>query len=188
MTTERKTSRHLLIVVAALVLALVAPAAAQSTVPRVVQPGETIEVGTEPLVLDLVTLRNADTFNPVTELRHYQDDNPTKQIVQVIGVPKDDYFTVNTHTLNGKYGRYFAFSKEDGLIQRNSIRFISAPTATVTQSETVATVTETTAETPAETPPATTTTTAVPTQAPLPGLIAIAALGICGLLAAAGRR
>ncbi len=183
MTYERMKSWYPLVFLAVLALALVAaPAAAQGTGPRVVQPGDTIEVGSEPLVLDLINLRNADTFNPVTELRQYRDDDPTKQIVQVIGVPNDAYFTISARTISGKYGRYFAFSDKDGLIERNNIIFAPAPTATVTQPETAATVTET----PAETPP--TTTTTAPTQAPLPGLIVIAAIGICGLLAAAQKR
>ncbi len=183
MTYERITSRYLLVFVAVLALALVAPAAAQGTGPRVVQPGETIEVGSEPLVLDLINLRSSDTFNPVTELRQYRDDDPTKQIVQVIGVPNDDYFTINAHTLNGKYGRYFAFSDKDGLIDRNSIIFAPAPAATATVPTGIST---TATETPAETLPATTTT--VPTQAPIPGLIAIAAIGICGLLVTARKQ
>ena len=183
MTYESITSRHLILILVVLALALAAPAAAQGTGPRVVQPGETIEVGSEPLVLDLVNLRSADTFNAVTELRHYRDDNPKKQIVRVIGVPNDGYFTINARTLDGKYGRYFAFSKEDGLMQQSSIIFAPAPEVTATVTETAATVTET----PTETQPPH-ETTAMPTRAPLPGLIVVAALGICGLIVAAGRR
>ena len=185
MIYKRMASRYLLVLLALLALILVAPAAAQGTSPQEVQPGDTIEVGGEPLVLDLIDLRNADTFNPITELRHYRDDDPTKQIVRVIGVPNDDRFTINTHTLNGKYGRYFAFSAKDGLIQQHSIVFTPAPGVTATESaETSATATETPTET--GTPP--TTTTTAPTQAPLPGLIAIAALGIYGLLMRTARR
>jgi len=185
MIYKRMTSRYLLVPLALLALILVAPAAAQGTSPQEVQPGDTIEVGSEPLVLDLVDLRNADTFNPITELRHYRDDDPTKQIIRVIGVPNDDRFTINTHTLNGKYGRYFAYSSKDGLIQQHSIVFTPAPGVTATESTgTPATATQTPTET--GTPPATTTT--APTQAPLPGLIAIAALGICGLFLGTRRR
>lgn len=181
MTRERVTSRYLLVILAVLALALVAPAAAQETTPRVVQPGETIEVGSEPLVLDLINLRDQDTFNPVTELRYYRDDDPNKQVVKVIGVPNDDYFKINVYTLDGKYGRYFAYSKADGLIEHNSIVFARAPIVTVTQTQTAATATQTPTETITDTATAT-------TQAPLPGLITIAALGICGLLAAAQKR
>lgn len=179
MIHERTTSRHLLVLLAALTLALAAPAAAQETGKLVVQPGETIAIGADQLVLDLINLRNQDTLNPITELRQYRDDDPRKQITRVIGVPNDDYFKINTYTLHRKYGRYFPYSAADGLIERNSITFVHASTPTPT--ETIVTVTET----PTETPPA--TTTATPTQAPLPGLIAIAALGICGLLGAKRR-
>ncbi len=186
MTCARMISRYLLVILAVLALALVAaPAAAQEIGPRVIQPGETIEVGSEPLVLDLINLRNADTFNPVTELRHYRDDDPTKQVVKVIGVPNDDRFTISAHTLNGQYGRYYAYSDKDGLLRQNNIIFTPVPTVTPKETETTATG----AETPAGTPvTATATTTAAPTQAPLQGLIAIAAIGICGLLAATGKR
>ncbi len=180
MTRERVTSRHLLVIFAVLALALVVPAAAQETIPRVVQPGETIEVGSEPLVLDLINLRDQDTFNPVTELRYYRDDDPNKQVVKVIGVPNDDRVTIGTQTLNGQYGRYYAYSDEDGLLQQNSIIFTPAPTATPTEA-TTATATQTPTETATDTATAT-------TQAPLPGLIAIAAIGICGLLAATQKR
>ncbi|MCM2464824.1 hypothetical protein [Methanoculleus oceani] len=180
MTCDKVISRYLLAIFVVLCLALVVPAAAQETGKLTVQPGETIEVGAEPIILDLINLRKADTFNPVTELRLYRDDDPLKQLVQVIGVPNDDFFKINVYTLKGKYGRYFAYSKQDGLIHENSIVFVHASTPTAT--ETVATATET----PAETPVATTATAT--TQAPLPGLIAIAALGICGLLAAAQKR
>jgi hypothetical protein len=186
MMYEGTVPRHLLIILTLLVLALVAPAAAQGAVTRAVQPGETIEVGTEPLILDLVNLRNQDTFNPVTELRHYQSDDTTKKIVRVVGVPNDGYFTINAHTLGGKYGRYFAFSSKDGLIQQHSITFAPAPTVTATESETTATVTTT--KTPAETTPETTTAAPTATRASLPGLIAIVAIGICGLFVAVLRR
>ena len=187
MVNERIAPWHLLIFVAALSLALVIPAAAQETVPKAIQPGETIEVGSDPLVLDLINLRNPDTFNPITELRRYKEDNPGKQIVRVIGVPNDGYFKISDQAINGKYGRYFAFSEKDGLIERNSIIFTPPPTVTPTEPAGAPT---TATETPIEvvTPPATTTaTTPTQTQAPLPGLIAIAAIGICGLFLAAGR-
>ncbi len=180
MTYEKAISRHLLVILAVLALALVAPAAAQETSKLAAQSGETIEVGAEPIILDLINLRNQDTLNPITELRKYRDDDPRKEVTQVLGVPNDDYYKINIHTLKGKYGQYFAYSKADGLIEHNSIVFAQAPTATATQTQTAATVTET----PTETSPATT----APTQAPLPGLIVIAALGICGLLAAAQKR
>ena len=144
---------------------LIVPAVAQEP-PAGGKPGETIEVGSEPLVLDLVNLRNADTLNPITELRHYREDNPTKQIIRTIGVPKDGYFTINAHTLNGKYGRYFAFSKQDGLIQHSSITFVPAPTETPTGPVETST---TAMETPTGTERAQETATANPTQAPLPG-------------------
>ncbi|WP_292365473.1 MULTISPECIES: hypothetical protein [unclassified Methanoculleus] len=180
MTDQKMASRYLLAALAVLTLVLVAPAAAQETGKLVVQPGQTIEVGAEPFVVDLINLRNQDTLNPITELRQYRDDDPRKQVIRVIGVPNDDYFKINTYTFHGKYGRYFPYSTADGLIEHNSILFVHAQTPTPT--ETVTTVTET----PTEAPPATATT--APTQAPLPGLIAIAALGICGLLAAAQKR
>ncbi len=183
MTRERVTSRYLFVILAVLALALAAPAAAQETTPRVVQPGETIEVGIEPLVLDLINLRDQDTFNPVTELRYYRDDDPNKQVVKVIGVPNDDRVTIGTQTLDGQYGRYYAYSDEDGLLHENSIIFTPAPTATPTE-----TTTATATQTPTETATNTATTTTTPTQAQLPGLIAIAAIGICGLLAAAQKR
>lgn len=180
MTDQKMASRYLFAALAVLTLVLVAPAAAQETGKLAAQPGQTIEVGAEPIILDLINLRNPDTLNPVTELRKYRDDDPRKEIVRVIGVPNDDYFKINVYTLDGKYGRYFPYSTADGLIEHNSIVFVHAQTPTPT--ETTATITET----PTETPPATATT--APTQAPLPGLIAIAALGICGLLAAAQKR
>jgi hypothetical protein len=180
MMYEKTTSRYLLVALAVLALALVVPAAAQETGKLAVQPGETIEVGAEPIILDLIDLRNQDTLNPITELRKYRDDDPRKEIILVLGVPNDGYYKINIHTLKGKYGRYFAYSQKDGLIEHSSIVFVQAATPTAT--ETVVTV----AETPTEAPPATTTT--APTQAPLPGLIAIAALGICGLFAAAQKR
>jgi hypothetical protein len=189
MIHKRMTSRHLSVILVLLALMLIAPAAAQGTAVRVVQPGETIEVGDEALVLDLSPLRNTTTYNPVTELRQYRDDDPAKQIVRVIGVPKDDYVTINTHTLDGRYGRYFAFSSKDGLIRQHSIIFAPAVAATTTgAAETPATATEAATETAGETGTAPGTATAAPTQAPLSGLIAIAAIGICGLLAGTGRR
>jgi len=167
-----------------LALALCVPAAAQETVTLTVQPDETIEVGSEPLVLDLFNLRNTTMVNPITELRHYQDDDPAKQIVWVIAVPTDDYFPISDYALGGTYGRYFPYSEKDGLIEEHSIVFAPAPAATGTlPTGTTATTAEAT-----ETPAATTATTPTTTQAPLPGLIAIAAIGICGLLAAAGRK
>jgi hypothetical protein len=180
MAYEKLAPRHLLVILVVLSLALVVPAAAQETGTRLVQPGETIEVGAEPIVLDLIGLRNASSFNAITELRKYQDDNPAKSIQRVIGVPKDSYFTINVYTFKGHYGRYFAYSREDGLIHESSIVFVHASTPTPTE-----TVTEVT-ETPTVT--ATATATPEPTQAPLPGVIAVAALGICGLLAAARKR
>lgn len=180
MAYEKLTSRHLLAILVVLSLALAVPAAAQETSPRQVQPGDTIEVGAEPIILDLVGLRDADSFNAITELRKYQDDNPAKSIQRVIGVAKDGYFTINVYTFKGHYGRYFPYSKSDGLLHENSIVFVHAPPPTATE-----TVTEVT-ETPTETPTA--TETPEPEQAPLPGVIAIAALGICGLLAAARKQ
>ncbi|WP_286681091.1 hypothetical protein [Methanoculleus sp. DTU007] len=185
MTDVRIKASCTLVLLGVLALALIVPAAAQGTTPRVVQPGETIEVGGEPLVLDLVNLRNADTLNPITELRHYREDNPTKQIIRTIGVPKDGYFTINAHTLNGKYGRYFAFSKQDGLIQHSSITFVPAPTETPTGPVETST---TAMETPTGTERAQETATANPTQAPLPGVIAVIAIGILGLILATIRR
>lgn len=188
MIDERTALRCILVSLLLLALALCVPATAQGTVARAVQSGETIEVGSDPLVLDLVNLRNTSTFNPVTELRHYQDDNPAKQIVRVIAVPKDDYFTINDYALGGRYGRYFAYSSKDGQIERRSIVFARAPAATGTGPTETATAAEEITATPSETLPATATATPARTQAPLPGLIAIAAVGICGLVAAAGRR
>jgi hypothetical protein len=182
MTSANVISPYLLAAFVLLVLALAVPAAAQGTVPRVVQPGETIEVGAEPIVLDLINLRNQSTLNPITELRQYRSDDPRKQVARVVGVPKDGYFTINVHTFKGHYGRYFAYSEKDGLIQESSIVFVNAPILPTPTATTVAEVTETPTET------ATATATPEPTQAPLPGLIAVAAIGICGLLAAARRR
>ncbi|MDN5340663.1 MAG: hypothetical protein PWQ30_1772 [Euryarchaeota archaeon] len=183
MTRERRArSWYLLIILAACALALAAPAAAQETAPRVVQPDETIEVGDEPIVLDLINLRDQETFNPVTELRKHRDDDPNQLVVGVIGVPNDNYFTIGTQALDGQYGRYYVYSEKDGLLREHSITFTPAPTATPTE-----TATATAEETPTETAAATAATT-VPTQAPFPGLIAVAAIGICGLLAAARKR
>ncbi|MDI3507211.1 MAG: hypothetical protein PWR21_1264 [Methanoculleus sp.] len=182
MTYDNVISRHLLVILMVPALVLVAPAAAQETHKLTVQPGETIEVGAETLVLDLINFRNQSTLNPVTELRQYRDEDSRKEITRVIGVSNDDYFKINAYTFKGKYGRYFAYSKQDGLIEHNSIVFVQAATPTAT--ETVAAVTETLTETP--TAPATAAT--APAQAPLPGLIAIAAVGICGLFTAAQKR
>ncbi|NLA99852.1 MAG: hypothetical protein GX837_02630 [Methanomicrobiales archaeon] len=173
--------RHLTTILLILALAFIAPAAAQGTVPQAVQPGERIEVGSEPLVLDLVNLRNADTFNAVTELRKFRNDNPNAQITQIVPVPNDGYFKINVRTIDGNYGRYFAFSKTDGLLQQNSITFVPAPEPTATGIETVTAVTETPLVTQ------TTATTPEPTTAPLPTLIAIAAIGICALFGAMQR-
>lgn len=180
MTYKKMTSGYLLVILAVLALALVAPAAGQATDTRAVQPGETIEVEAEPIVLDLISLRNASSFNPITELRKYQDDNPSKSVQRVIGVSKDTYFKINVYTFKGHYGRYFAYSKEDGLIHGSSLVFVHAPPPATTETTPTAT------GTPTETLPAATATAT--TQAPLPGLIAIAAIGICGLLVATGRR
>lgn len=178
MTYKKMRSGYLLVILAVLALALVVPAAAQATGKLAVQPGETVEVEAEPIVLDLINLRNASSFNPITELRQYRDDDPRKQVTWVIGVSNDGYFKINTHTLHGKYGRYFPYNSADGVVERNSIVFAQAQTPAPSPTETVTTVTETPTETSAA------PTTAVPTQAPLPGLIAIVALGICGLLGA----
>lgn len=180
MAYEKLTSRHLFAVLAVLSLALVVPAAAQETSIQLVQPGDTIEVRAEPITLDLIGLRNADSFNPITELRKYQDDNPAKSVQRVIGVAKDSHFTINVYTFKGHYGRYFAYSKLDGVMHENSIVFVHVPPPTAT--ETIAEVTETPTATP------TTTETPEPKQAALPGVIAVAALGICGLLAAARKQ
>lgn len=184
MIDERMAPRGIMVFLLALALALCAPATALENVPQQVQPGERIEVGSEPLVLDFINLRNQSTFNPITELRYYRDDNTEKQIVRIIGVPNDGYVTINSYTLGGKYGRYFPFSAKDGLIQQHSIVFVAAQTPMATQTETPAATTATTMETPT----ATTAATPTPTQAALPGLIPIAALGICGLLAVVLRR
>ncbi|KLK88442.1 hypothetical protein SZ63_05335 [Methanoculleus sediminis] len=180
MAYEKLTPRHLLAILVVLSLALVVPAAAQETGIRLVKPGDTIEVGAEPIVLDLIGLRNADSFNAISELRKYQDDNPAKPVQRVIGVAKDSHFTINVYTFKGHYGRYFAYSRSDGVLHDNSIVFVHASTPTPT--ETVAEVTATATAT------ATVTETPEPTQAALPGVIAIAALGLCGLLAAARRQ
>lgn len=189
MVNKRIGPWQILILAAALSLTLIIPAAAQETVPTVIQPGEVIEVGSDPLVLDLINLRNPDTFNPITELRRYKDDNPGKKVERVIGVPNDGYFKISDQALNGKYGRYFAFSEKDGLIERSSVIFIPVQTPKPTESAaTPTTATET--ETPAgveTTAPATTTAAATTTQASLPWLIAIAAVGITGLFMVAGR-
>lgn len=181
MAYEKPTSRHLLVILLVLSLALTVPAAAQETGTRVVQPGETIEVGAEPIVLDLIGLRNASSFNAITELRKYQGDNPARSVQRVIGVPKDSYFKINSHTFKGHYGRYFAYNKDDGVIHDSSIVFVQAPPPTVT-----ATPTETTA--PTETPTATATAATEPTRAPLPGLIAVTAIALAGLLGIAQKR
>lgn len=180
MTYKKMRSGYLLVILAVLALALVVPAAAQATGKLAVQPGEAVEVGAEPIVLDLISLRNASSFNSITELRKYQDDNPLKSVQRVIGVPKDTYFKINVYTFKGHYGRYFAYSKEDGVIHESSLVFVHASTPAATETTVTAT------GTPTETLPAATATAT--TQAPLPGLIAIAAIGICGLLVAAGRR
>lgn len=186
MTDKRTAPRYLLIFLSVLTLALVAPAAAQDAGPKAVQPGETVIVGSELLVLDIINLRNPDTFNPVTELRRYREDNPAKQVIRVIGVPNDGYFKISDQALDGKYGRYYAYSKKDGLVEGRTIIFAPAATVTSTPPVETATVTETSATT--ETSTAATEATPTRTQAPLPGLIVIAAIGICGLLMAAGRR
>ncbi|MCK8518791.1 hypothetical protein [Methanoculleus sp. 7T] len=185
MTDKRTAPRYLLIFLFILTLALVAPAAAQDAGPKAVQPGETVFVGSEPLVLDIINLRNPDTFNPVTELRRYREDNPAKQIIRVIGVPNDGYFKISDQALGGKYGRYYAYSKKDGLVEGRTIIFAPAATTTAPPTETTA---ATEIPTEAETPPTEAGATPTRTQAPLPGLIAVAAVGICGLLTATGRR
>lgn len=181
MANKKLEPRHLLAILVVLSLALVIPAAAQETGTRLVQPGETIEVGAEPIILDLIDLRNASSFNAITELRKYQGDNPARSVQRVIGVPKDSYFKINSHTFKGHYGRYFAYSKEDGVIHDSSIVFVQAPPPAAT-----ATPTET--PTPTEAPTATTTTATEPTRAPLPGSIAIAAIALAGLLGIAQKR
>lgn len=188
MARERTTPRYLLVCLIALILALIAPVSAEGMSPRVVQPGETIEVGAEALVLDLVNLRNPETFNPVTELRRYKDDNRAKKIERVIGVPNDGYFKISDQALGGKYGRYFAYSEKDGLLE-HSIVFVPAPAATPTPVETITTTVPTEAPTDTRTPAAAPTeTTPAPAQTPLPWLITIAAVGLCGFFMAAKRR
>ena len=100
MVNKRIGPWQILILAAALSLTLIIPAAAQETVPTAIQPGEVIEVGSDPLVLDLINLRNPDTFNPITELRRYKDDNPGKKVERVIGVPNDGYFKISDQALN----------------------------------------------------------------------------------------
>lgn len=171
----------------AISLALIVPVSAEGTTPRIIQPGDTIEVGAEPLVLDIVALRDPDTLNPVTDLRRYKDDNPAKRVDWVIGVPNDGYFRLNDQAFGGKFGRYFVYSEKDGLL-KYSVTFVPAPEATPTPVETPTTVTPT--DTPAE--PATTDNvtdkTTAETTTPLPGLIVIAAIGISGLIAVTRKR
>lgn len=188
MTYERTVSRYLLVFLTVLVIAPITPVSAGGADLRVVQPGETIEVGHEPLVLDLVNLRNPDTFNPITGLRRYKDDNPAKRVEWVIGVPNDAYLKINDRAFGGKYGRYFLYSEKDGLLE-HIIIFIPAPAATPAETATTKPPAETVI--PTVTAEATTPLTQTPTpgtQAPLPGLIAAAAIGICGLLMTAGKR
>lgn len=165
-----------------LVLAALAfPAAAQSTLPMDVKPGDTIEVGSETTILELVDLRNQSTLNPITELRKYQMDDPGMQVTKVIPVSDDTYVQINSRTLGGTYGRYFPYNAKDGVIN-NPIIFAPAP-ATPVQTMT-ATPTDTAAEEAAvETP---VETTAVPTtQVPLSVASAIGALCIALLAAVA---
>lgn len=183
MAHKEPAPRHLLAILAVLSLALIIPAAAQGTGKLAVQPGETVEIEPEPLILDLINLRNPDTFNPITEFRQYRDDDTRKQIIRVIGVPNDDYFKINTYTFHGKYGRYFPYSATDGLIEQNSIVFVQAQAPT--PAETTAPTVE---ETPMETPTVTVTATPEPTRAPLSGLLAVIAAGICALFAMAGKQ
>jgi len=182
MTHERMMPRYLTICLMILILVLIAPVSAGDAGLRVVQPGETIEVGHEPIILDLINLRNPDTFNPVTSLRRYRDDNPAKRVEWVIGVPDDGYFKLNNRALGDKYGRYFAHSEKDGLLDHIVI-FAPAPTATPSPVETMT-------EVPPETMTPGVATEAPPTgtQVPLPGLIALAAIGISGALIAMRRR
>ncbi|MDN7025005.1 hypothetical protein FGU65_08915 [Methanoculleus sp. FWC-SCC1] len=151
------------------------PAAAQSTVPVDVKPGDTIEIGQEEIVLELVDLRNQSTLNPITELRQYKMDDPAMQVTKVIPVNDDTYVKINSRSLGGTYGRYYPYNAKDGVI-KNSIIFVQAP-PTVTMQPVTATPTgpPTTMATPAT--PAETTATPT-TQIPLSPLAAIGALGI----------
>jgi hypothetical protein len=165
-----------------LTLAGAVPASAQETIAWPVEPGEVVEVGYDSVVLDLINLRDQTTFNPVTELRQYKDEDLKKGVTKVIPVPDDSYVVIVPRTLDGKYGRYFPYSPKDGVIDRNSIVFAPAPIPTATQSAeatSVATVTQ--AET-GTIPP-------TPTQTvPLSPLTVIGAVGLLGLLSLATRR
>ncbi len=157
------------------VLAFASPAAAQSTVPMDVKPGDTIEIGSETTLLELVDLRNQSTLNPITELRQYKMDDPSMPVIKNIPVSDDTYMQINSHTLGSNYGRYYPYNAKDGVI-RNSISFAPAPATsgqTVTATPTEVTLEETTAATTAAA-----TTAAATTEAPLSVIGAIGALCI----------
>lgn len=170
---------------AALLIAVLVtlPVSAQSTVPVDVKPGDTIEIGQETIILELVDLRNQSTLNPITELRKYKMDDPAMQVTKVVPVSDDTYVQMNFRSLGGTYGRYYPYNAKDGVIN-NPVIFVEAPATVATQqSPSPAEETPSAGEASA-TVTATATATATPTttQAPLSALGAIGALCIASLL------
>jgi hypothetical protein len=65
--------------------------------------------------LDITGLR---TFaNPVTALRKYQDDNPTKALLREIPVPDETSFSSIPEAFGGLLGVYYAFNPADGAMR-----------------------------------------------------------------------
>ncbi len=167
---------------------LIGTATAQSAYPLDVKPGDTIEIGQEEIVLELVDLRDQSTLNPITQLRQYKMDDPSMQVTKTIPVGDDTYVKINSHTLGGKYGRYYPYSAKDGVI-KNSITFVEASATVTTQTATeTATPTVEETQTTGETQTTVTVTeaeTPTTTRAPLSPLGVIGALCIVGILAIA---
>jgi hypothetical protein len=76
--------------------------------------------------LDITGLRTG--ANPVTALRKYQNDDPTKALLRDIAVQDDTSYSPIPEAFNGQYGVYYAFNPASGAM--NSV-LVGIPTISI---------------------------------------------------------
>jgi Domain of unknown function (DUF3821) len=123
--SSRTGSRILLAAVAFLILPalVVFPSGARTDINHI-QAGDMIFVYEQNL--DITGLR---TFaNPVTQLRKYQDDNPTMALLLSVPVSDDTSFSPIPEFFGGTYGVYYAWNPTNGVM--NSI-VVNVPSVSI---------------------------------------------------------
>jgi hypothetical protein len=88
---------------------LVFPAAARTDI-QTIQNGDTIFMYEQGL--DITGLGTG--ANPVTSLRKFVDDDPSKALIREVAVPDDTSFTLIPESFGGQLGIYYAFNPTDG--------------------------------------------------------------------------